>query len=143
MFKDFHSRCDKKGPTISLFKVKDGDCIGGFTKAQWDSSSKSVGDPDAFLFNLTRSRVFPSTGKGRIFWYSNCGPLFDSSGGINNELGVEAEPFNGDGECFSYANQSGYKIGVDGAGVNMLTNQEDGYFTITELEVWQVTFIDK
>jgi hypothetical protein len=31
--KDFHSRCDKKGPTISLFKVKDGDCIGGFTKA--------------------------------------------------------------------------------------------------------------
>jgi hypothetical protein len=31
--KDFHSRCDNKGPTISLFKVKDGDCIGGFTKA--------------------------------------------------------------------------------------------------------------
>jgi hypothetical protein len=33
MKKDFHSRCDNKGPTISLFKVKDGDCIGGFTKA--------------------------------------------------------------------------------------------------------------
>jgi hypothetical protein len=31
--KDFHSRCDNKGPTISLFKVKDGECIGGFTKA--------------------------------------------------------------------------------------------------------------
>jgi hypothetical protein len=31
--KDFHPRCDYKGPTISLFKVKDGDCIGGFTKA--------------------------------------------------------------------------------------------------------------
>jgi len=30
---DFHSRCDNKGPTISLFKVKDGDCIGGFTNA--------------------------------------------------------------------------------------------------------------
>jgi hypothetical protein len=30
---DFHSRCDNKGPTISLFKIKDGDCIGGFTKA--------------------------------------------------------------------------------------------------------------
>jgi hypothetical protein len=28
---DFHSRCDGKGPTISLFKVKDGDCIGGYT----------------------------------------------------------------------------------------------------------------
>jgi hypothetical protein len=31
-FKDFHSRCDNKGPTISLFKVKDGDVIGGYTK---------------------------------------------------------------------------------------------------------------
>jgi hypothetical protein len=33
MGEDFHSHCDKKGPTISLFKIKDGDCIGGFTKA--------------------------------------------------------------------------------------------------------------
>jgi hypothetical protein len=31
--RDFYSRCDKKGPTIILFKVKDGDCIGGFTNA--------------------------------------------------------------------------------------------------------------
>ena len=30
---DFHSRCDYKGPTISLFKVEDRDCIGGFTTA--------------------------------------------------------------------------------------------------------------
>jgi hypothetical protein len=28
---DFHSSCDEKGPTISLFKIKDGDIIGGFT----------------------------------------------------------------------------------------------------------------
>ena len=32
--KAFHGRCDKKGPTISLFKLKkNGDCIGGFTEA--------------------------------------------------------------------------------------------------------------
>jgi hypothetical protein len=31
--KDFHSRCDGKRLTISLFKVKDGDCIGGYTDA--------------------------------------------------------------------------------------------------------------
>jgi hypothetical protein len=31
--KDFHSRSDGKRPTISLFKVKDGDCIGGYTDA--------------------------------------------------------------------------------------------------------------
>ncbi len=31
-YKDFHDRCDNKGPTISLFKVKDGDVIGGYNK---------------------------------------------------------------------------------------------------------------
>ena len=29
----FHSRCDGKSPTISLFKVKNGPCIGGYTEA--------------------------------------------------------------------------------------------------------------
>ncbi len=33
MAKDFHSRCDRKGPTITFFKIKNGDCIGGFTSA--------------------------------------------------------------------------------------------------------------
>jgi hypothetical protein len=33
MYIDFHSRCDNKGLTISLFKIKEGDCIGGYTKA--------------------------------------------------------------------------------------------------------------
>jgi hypothetical protein len=29
--KDFHKKCDRKGPTVSITKVKDGPCIGGFT----------------------------------------------------------------------------------------------------------------
>jgi hypothetical protein len=32
--KDFHQRCDNKGSTILLCRIKDGgDCIGGFTNA--------------------------------------------------------------------------------------------------------------
>jgi hypothetical protein len=57
-----------------------------------------------------------------------------------SELSAWSEPFNGDGKCDSYANRDGYKIVIEG-GKNMLTNKEDGNFTITELEVWQVTFI--
>jgi hypothetical protein len=30
---DFHSRADGKSPTITLFKVKNGPCIGGYTEA--------------------------------------------------------------------------------------------------------------
>jgi hypothetical protein len=61
----------------------------------------------------------------------NYGPCF--SGG-SNEL-VAYVPFNGKDECCSWANKSGYKIPeVDGK--NHLTNQKDGDFTISELEVW-------
>jgi hypothetical protein len=30
--KDFHSKCDDATPTITLMRVKDGPCIGGFTR---------------------------------------------------------------------------------------------------------------
>jgi hypothetical protein len=89
------------------------------------------------LFNLSSSRQFTNTGKGGINCYSDRGPVFGSLG--YNEL-LACEPFNGDGKCYSRANQAGYNIVIEG-GKNMLTNKEDGWFTITELEVWQVTFI--
>jgi hypothetical protein len=31
--REFHLRCDGKGPTITIIKVKDGPYIGGFTNA--------------------------------------------------------------------------------------------------------------
>ena len=69
------------------------------------------------------------------------GPFF--SGGNWGELSASNEPFNSDdGNCYSWANQPGYRIPVDGAGTNMLTNNKDGVFTITELEVWQVTYLE-
>ena len=54
--KDFHDRCDGKGPTISLFKIHDGDCIGGYTNVKWSSGEPygmSYADNEAMLFNLT------------------------------------------------------------------------------------------
>ena len=100
--KDFHSRCDNKGPSISLFKIKDGDCIGGYTKAQWESDDdgKRVDDSDAMLFNLSRQRHFTSTGNGNeICCYSDYGPCYGAK-----ELSAYNEPFNGDENCRSYAN---------------------------------------
>ena len=67
---DFHDRCDNKGPTISLFKVKDGDVIGGYSTAQWysDVDGYYVDDKDAMLFNLSYQRHFPNTGyRNQIF----------------------------------------------------------------------------
>ncbi len=136
-FKDFHSRCDKKGRTVSLFQIKYGDCIGGYTSQCWESvggMGKYKEDSSAFLFNLTRSRHFPSKATGKdIFCSSNCGPWF--SGGGKSELVAYDAPFNGKGNWRSWANRSAFNIPlVDGK--NQLTNQEDGKFTISELEVW-------
>jgi hypothetical protein len=91
------------------------------------------------LFNLSSSRQFTNTGNGGIFCYSYYGPVFGSK-----ENGGELhafEPFNGDGKCRSLANLPGYKIVKEG-GKNMLTNNKDGDFTISELEVWEVVNVE-
>ena len=140
--KEFHSRCDDRGPTISLFKIKDGDCIGGYTNAQWKScSGKYVSDKFAMLFNLSFQRYFPNLGSGKeIYCHNSCGPCF--RGGEGSELGASNEPFNSDNYCISYANKTGYGIQVDGAGTNMLSNKKDKWFTISELEVWEVKYLE-
>jgi len=104
MCKDFHNRCDNKGPTISLFKVKDGDCIGGYTKEHWQNlfNGKYFIDSDAMLFNLSCQRHFPNKGKGKeINSFRFRGPSFGF-----DELNAEDQPFNGDGNCVSNKNCS-------------------------------------
>jgi hypothetical protein len=59
-YKDFHSRADHKDWTITLFKIQDGDCVGGFTTQSWhhreDVPNSNVRDDNAFLFNLSCAR---------------------------------------------------------------------------------------
>ncbi len=101
MPKNFHSKCDKKGRTVSLFQIKDGDCIGGYTSQCWESSDhfEYKADSSAFLFNLTRSRHFPSKATGTdIYCLRNKGPCFSGRGSY--ELGASwGQPFNGKDNC--------------------------------------------
>jgi hypothetical protein len=78
------------------------------------------------VFNLTRSRHFPSKATGKdIECYGNYGPGFSGDG-----LVAYYEPFNGNNSCWSNANRDAYKIPLVGE-INQLTNQKDGYFTIS------------
>ncbi len=107
-WKDFHRQCDNKGKTVSLFQIKDGDCIGGYTSQHWDQSDTFKDDSSAFVFNLTLSRHFPSKATGKdIKCRINWGPTF--SGGVS-DLTACNEPYNGNYNCYSYANQDSYKI---------------------------------
>ena len=58
-YADFHSRCDNKGATITLFRTDDGRVCGGFTSVSWDTSWSNKTDSKAFVFSLDRQLVFP------------------------------------------------------------------------------------
>ena len=131
---DFHSRCDMKGPTITLFQIKNGDCIGGFTQSNWHSSSiVKKKENNSLIFNATSQKYFPCIdNRFDISSAKKSGPYF---GGFECELGALYSPYNGDKCCRSWANCRGYKIPLEN-NLNSLTNMTEGRFTISEIEVW-------
>lgn len=86
-------RCDKKGSTITLYQIENGDCIGGFTQAEWSSpaNSETKSDDSAMIFNLTRKRCYPCKDpKNAIRSWKYRGPEF----GISELSIVANEQFN-------------------------------------------------
>lgn len=80
---DFHYRCDNKSPTITLFKIEDGPCVGGFSTIEWRSpgfTSQRETDTDAMLFNLTEKRVFRVREQNKaIYQDKSTGPGFGAA----------------------------------------------------------------
>ena len=74
----FHKKCDKKGPTLVLFKIEEQDIrFGGFTSVSWDSVSKEKYDDKAFIFSLNNQKIFKTTNsKSSIYCHSYYGPFF-------------------------------------------------------------------
>jgi hypothetical protein len=70
------------------------------------------------LFNLSRQRSFTSKYGNAIEGSGFYGPFF---GDYSGELIALYAPFNGNRNCGSWANESGYKIPIEG-GKNMLSN---------------------
>jgi hypothetical protein len=90
---------------------------------------------------LSNCHFFPSKKTGEdIGCKKDKGPCFEGSDSC--ELVAYYEPFNGDDNCTSSVNESSYDIPMDGTGINLLTNKEVRDFTISELEVWEVTFLE-
>ena len=101
-------------------------------------------DAGAMLFNLTTHTSFPCKYPSlAIICRKDRGPMF----GII-ELSAWYEPFNKENACSSSTDIIGYGIPRNSEGINMLTNQKcrlydsKCMFTISEIEVWGVTFKD-
>ncbi|RIA86380.1 hypothetical protein C1645_740878 [Glomus cerebriforme] len=64
----FHAKCDNKGATIAVIKVKNSEqIVGGYNPLQWDSSDQNWSTPDSFIFLFTDSKNTKSAKVG----YSN------------------------------------------------------------------------
>ncbi len=100
----------------------------------WECKS----DKKAILFNLTKKRLFPCKNHVRaIVCDRDFGPNFGWG-----ELEALKDPFDSNSAFKSCANRDNYKIPLDKKGTNQLTDlKQDSSFTVSEVEIWGITFI--
>jgi hypothetical protein len=66
---------------LTIIKSEHGNIFGGFTEKAWDSASRYVTDPKAFIFSLVNKKNKPfkvmcTNGTNAIYCYSFFGPTF-------------------------------------------------------------------
>jgi hypothetical protein len=133
----FHKMCDGKGPTLTIFKCRNGRLCGGYASISWESADlsylKQRKDNKARLFSLDHYQVFkPKNEHAAVFHDRNFGPSF----------GMNTLTSNGklqQGQCCT--NEESYMIPTDIAGNSALTGYGRGKpenqmsFEIEDIEV--------
>jgi hypothetical protein len=135
--KDFHLKCDKKSPTLTIIKAQDsGFIFGGYTEAEWDSNCMEYRvDPNAFLFSLTNKEDEPCKMNVvdptcAIYCESYYGPVFGGYDlNINDDADIE-ESCSNLGDAFRHPK---YKYSTTEA-ETFLAGSLD--FRISEIEVY-------
>lgn len=89
-FEDFHCFCDNAGPNLVLVKGSNNEVFGGFTTKSWSSNKTgAVRDDRAFLFNLTKKKIFKvKDNKNAVTLAKDSGPYF------SNNLRFYSSPMN-------------------------------------------------
>ena len=82
--KNFHEKCDNKGPTLTLCRGRDGIIFGGYTEAEWDSKERHPKyDKNAFIFSVTYNKKFVSKNyENSIECNPDYGPVFGFEGDL-------------------------------------------------------------
>ncbi|GES81047.1 BTB/POZ domain-containing protein [Rhizophagus clarus] len=80
----FHAKCDNKGATIVVVKVKNSEqIVGGYNPLFWDSSNSLKNTKDSFIFSFANKNslqsakvVYSEYGQNSIQCYLQYGPIF-------------------------------------------------------------------
>ena len=136
-FSDFHSRCDGKGPTLTLFETSKGKKCGGITYRSWKSNNKPTNDSQSCIFSLDKKTKFDVQLPDKAIYCSNSyGPLF----GYDTMFGAICQPQNGNNKCVCKISKDDYKVTRDESGSNLISGENGDYFTATEIECFQLIF---
>lgn len=137
--KDFHSKCDGKGPTITLIKCRfhgssQTSIIGGFTDKSWHSNNSYIASDEAFIFSIT-TRVKCSLPKSKTATYggANDGPIF----GGGHDIYVASNLSNSSVSPCSYANTAAIVENKNYSGTGCIK------FTPEDIEVYSLPFVYK
>jgi len=84
--KNFHEKCDNKGPTLTLCKDKKGIIFGGYTEADWDSENRhGKSDKNAFIFSITNNKKIESKNYEKSI---ECNPIFGPIFGFGGDITI-------------------------------------------------------
>ena len=54
----FHEKCDNKGPTLIIIKIKTGYRFGGYNPLSWNIQNNYKEDPLTFIFSLDKNKKY-------------------------------------------------------------------------------------
>ena len=133
--KNFHEKCDNKGPTVMIIKSNYGKVFGGFTDISWDSSNSWKTTKNAFLFSVDKKGKYtikPDCEGFAMRCHENYGPSFGNGHDLyisdkcnTNHSSYSNFPYSF--VCNEYINQ-GHSDYLAGAYT----------FTVAEIEVYSV-----
>ncbi len=127
----FHSKCDNKGPTLSIFKSNNGNLYGGYYSKSWVSNNNYQHDDKAFLFSLTKTSKHKVINPQYAVYSGNSyGPTFGGGHDIytSNDMSYQNTYFGHSYECpFGSAG--------NGSCQTYFSGQYSGNF-LSDVEVW-------
>jgi hypothetical protein len=135
--KDFHSRCDNKGSTITFIKTNKSRVFGGFTNLEWESPSSGTpkaNDPQAFIFSIdTKTKLTCHDQRYVIYCNSSYGPTFGN--GCDMAISNNWDSNNTHSNCgVSYGKNENITSKYYLTGITYNSTK----FTPVEVEVYQV-----
>ena len=123
-YQTFHNLCDNKGITLIIFKLIDGNILGGYTTQDWDNSQKWKSDPNAFLFSLTENVkcIKSNNDSNAIYCNHDRGPYFNPIEFVSKKMD---EPYINQGSHYKDTSK-------------LYPGKKADYYKAQEVEVYKV-----